>query len=268
MASIYTHNRFGLLLKNNLSESYQKLIENYQDLYLLGQQGPDIFFFNLKTTMKKGSPGMVIHGQSGKQYLDNIKQMLKKHPKDTAYAAYFLGSLCHYILDSKIHKTVEELKTENYTHLDIETELDRFYIIKDGYKGVDFHLEDLIPQTKQVYEIVPSFYENYEGASSKVVVDGIKGFSKIKKLFHAETAFKEKALFSILKLIGKEKKFSGLLMRLKPFEESLKSNEILDKIFEDTLKIAPKLIESAFSYVYDDGILIDDFKINYDGIML
>lgn len=268
MASIYTHNRFGLLLKESLSKEYQKIIENYQDLYLLGQQGPDIFFFNLKTTMKKGSPGMVIHEQSGKQYLDNIKDMLRKHPRNTAYAAYFLGSLCHYILDSKIHKTVEELKTENYTHLDIETELDRYYIIKDGYKGVDFHLENIIPQTKQVYEIVPSFYEKYEGASSKVVIDGIKGFSKIKKLFHAETSFKINLLSLALKIVRKEKKFSGLIMRLKPFEESVKSNEILSKIFDDTLKIAPKLIDNAFGYVYDNKELIDDFNINYDGIML
>nr|WP_276934659.1 hypothetical protein [Globicatella sulfidifaciens] len=46
MASIYTHHRFGLQLLELLPEQYKIIAETHRDYYLLGQQGPDIFFFN------------------------------------------------------------------------------------------------------------------------------------------------------------------------------------------------------------------------------
>ncbi len=267
MASIYTHNRFGLLLMEKMGLELKSITTKYNDLYRLGQQGPDIFFFNLKLMMKKDSPGMVIHSQSGKDYLDHIKPMLSNYNLDSPQGAYFIGSLCHYILDSKIHPLVDSLEEDDYKHLDIETELDRYYLNQDGYQARHYRLDRLIPQSEQVYHVVPQFYLNYEGVDEKAVIKGIKGFSLVKRFFITKTMFKEISLYTFLKIIGKEK-FRALIMRSKPFEQSKNSNLILSKCFDDTLNIAINMIENAIDYIYNDGVLMDEFNINYDGILV
>lgn len=267
MASIYTHNRFGLLLMEKMGLELRSIVTKYNDLYRLGQQGPDIFFFNLKLMMHKNSPGMIIHSQSGKDYLDHIKDMMLNYSLDSPQGAYFIGSLCHYILDSKIHPLVDSLEDGDYKHLDIETELDRYYLNKDGYKARNYRLDRLIPQTEQVYNVVPQFYLSYADVDEKAVINGIKGFSLVKKFFITKTIFKEVSLYAFLKIIGKEK-FRALIMRSKPFEQSKKSNLILSKCFDETLNIAVDMIENAINYIYYDGVLMDDFCINYDGILV
>lgn len=266
MASIYTHNRFGLLLREKMSGELKEVATKYDDLYRLGQQGPDIFFFNLKLTMKKGTPGMFIHEASGKDFLVHVKPLVKQYPLNSPQGAYLVGSLCHYILDSKIHPLVDGFKFENFGHLDIETELDRYYLIKDGIpKPEKYRLDLLIPQTEQVYRVVPDFYLQYDGVSKEDVIKGIKGFSMIKKLFLTSCTFKEKAFCGVLKLAGM-KKFSALMMRKRPIGQSRQTNPVLDKCFEDVLVIALDLIENALGYIYNDQELKDDFNINYDGI--
>lgn len=266
MASIYTHNRFGLLLREKMSGELKEVATKYDDLYRLGQQGPDIFFFNLKLTMKEGTPGMFIHEASGKDYLEHIKPFVKQYPLNSPQGAYLVGSLCHYILDSKIHPLVDDFNFADFGHLDIETELDRYYLIKDGIKKPEkYRLDLLIPQTEQVYQVVPEFYLQYNGVSKEDVIKGIKGFSFIKKLFLTSCLVKEKVFCSILKIAGMQK-FSALMMRQTPLAKSQQTNPILAKCYDDTLMIALDLIENALGYIYNDQELKDDFNINYDGI--
>lgn len=266
MASIYTHNRFGLLLREKMSGELKEIALKYDDLYRLGQQGPDIFFFNLKLTMKKGTPGMFIHEASGKDFLMHIKPFVRQYSLNSPQGAYLLGSLCHYILDSKIHPLVDGFKFVDFYHLDIETELDRYYLIKDGVsKPEKYRLDLLIPQTEQVYQVVPDFYLQYDGVSREDVIKGIKGFSLIKKIFLTSCLVKEKVFCGILKLVGM-RKFSALMMRRKPIVQSRETNPVLAKCFDDVLMLAMDLIENALGYIYDDQELRDDFNINYDGI--
>ena len=45
MPAFYAHYKFGQMVKNKLPAKYQRLLEDYQDLYEIGLHGPDILFF-------------------------------------------------------------------------------------------------------------------------------------------------------------------------------------------------------------------------------
>ena len=44
MPAFYAHYKFGQMVKNKIPAKYQRLLEDYQDLYEIGLHGPDILF--------------------------------------------------------------------------------------------------------------------------------------------------------------------------------------------------------------------------------
>ncbi|MGF0039805.1 zinc dependent phospholipase C family protein [Peptoniphilaceae bacterium SGI.131] len=264
MASIYTHNRFGLLLRDRLNEDLKKLAESYPSLYLLGQQGPDLFFFSPKSLKLKPNPGSLIHDQNGEIFLNNQLDILGASDKNSPEAAYMLGSMCHFILDSHIHPTVNNLVTDTYSHIDIESELDRYYLLEDGHDPFKFYLNELIPKDPIFEKVVYKFYQKYDNVDRDYVMSGINYFRKIKKWFHAESMFKENFLKFIVKLAG-QKDLQALLIRQIPFKEAENSNRILAEIFDKTLDKAAEILENTFRYIYEGGEVPLEYKINYNG---
>ncbi|NLJ18361.1 zinc dependent phospholipase C family protein [Globicatella sulfidifaciens] len=264
MASIYTHHRFGLQLLELLPEQYKIIAETHRDYYLLGQQGPDIFFFNPLTLMKSDSPGMIIHKESGINFIENQKEMLLDCEWNSPEMAYFIGSLCHYLLDSNIHPLVNQLSEGEFSHLNVETELDRYYLIKDQKNPFKFKLENLIAKEPGFKKVIPKFYTRYPKGTPQNVNLGIRFFRYIKCFFHSESQIKEKFLISLLKFAGFSN-FKSLIILQTPFKEAAAVNPQLDAIFETTLNRSPALIDNVFQYLMNGHALADAFKINYDG---
>lgn len=178
MPSIYTHYRFGRQLFEKLPKEMQDFLQQHKELYTLGQQGPDLFFFNPKTLMKADSPGTIIHDTSGADFIGRQVARLKSLPKNDPQVAYFIGGLCHYILDVYAHPTVDALvESGDFCHVAIETELDRYFLEKDGQDALHFKLNQLIEPAYGVYEAaVPDFYSSYEKGDKATVMGGIRFF--------------------------------------------------------------------------------------------
>lgn len=264
MASIYTHNRFGLLLMDKLDSDLLNTINKYPNLYLLGQQGPDLFFFDIKKLGSKHNVGSFIHNQPGKEFFINQKELINYVGKDSPEVSYLIGSICHYILDVTIHPTVNRLVEDGYSHIDIESELDRYFMIKDQKNPFKFRLDKLINKDDNLYgRVVPKFYQTY-GTSKKDIISGIKGFRIIKRFFYSPTIFKEKIIISILKKINKLE-FSSLLIRQRAFEQAKNSNAELEVLFNKALNEASHLINQVFEYIYEDKELPEFFNLNYNG---
>lgn len=264
MASIYTHHRFGNELLKTLPNQFKVIAESNLPYYLLGQQGPDLFFFNPLTLMKEDSPGTIIHKQSGKAFIDNQINMLTDYEWNSAEMAYFIGSLCHYILDSHIHPQVNALSTEHYTHLDIETELDRYYLLIDGHNPFAYPLENLIAKETGFSTVIPKFYEQYPKGTASNVNLGIKFFRIFKRFFHSESLQKENFIKSLLKISGNQS-FESLIIHQTAFAEAKLSNPQLNEIYYQALNNAPTFIENVFDYILNDANLLPNFNINYDG---
>lgn len=109
MPAIMTHNLFG---QDMLGDVYHHIgfSQDERDAFLLGNQGPDTFFYwMLCPWLKKyGDAGYKMHDKNPTELIKNINECLEMIPSvDRPIArAFALGFLCHYTLDSTVHPLV------------------------------------------------------------------------------------------------------------------------------------------------------------------
>ena len=137
MPSIYAHYTFGEMMKKAFPADIRKLISLHEDLFEIGLHGPDLFFYYhalLKNRVNR--TGYHMHDVSAAPFFRRSRDVIlsaasisEKH----ARLAYILGFLCHFTLDSVCHSYIEKKLTEDpVTHSDIETEFDRYLLLKQN----------------------------------------------------------------------------------------------------------------------------------------
>lgn len=80
-------------------------------LFLLGNQGPDPFFYALLTGQRKRMLhiGNLMQGERIDESLDAFRELIATAPTDRRFLldAYFCGYLCHFVLDRVMHPFVD-----------------------------------------------------------------------------------------------------------------------------------------------------------------
>lgn len=72
MPAFYAHYKFGQMVKNKIPAKYQRLLEDYQDLYEIGLHGPDILFFYHPIIRHPITQiGVVIHHETGRVFFEH-----------------------------------------------------------------------------------------------------------------------------------------------------------------------------------------------------
>lgn len=265
MACIYTHNRFALEVLPKLSEEAQDIARSHMDLYRFGNQGPDLYFFNFRMAVKKNAPGTFIHDRPGKNFIIKNVPVIKRAGLNSETGAYMIGSILHFILDSHIHPTVNKLVTPTYSHLDIETELDRFYMILDGNDPFVFRQEDIIPDSALAKYIYP-LYKGYPDVNLKETEKAMRDFKKVRKFFHPSSQAKENFLLTVMKIPGLSQ-FSGQILRQEPLRPAAYSNKVLAELIDETMEKAPELLKAAMDFIKGEvDTLPEEFNCNYNGV--
>jgi hypothetical protein len=118
MPALLTHNYFGSdVLKHGdydhilVGHSGNKeLAEELRRAFLLGNQGPDPFFFALRTPRLKASKhfGSLMHKEGVAETIEAFRRLVAScpEPASSLLLAYFLGFVCHFTLDSTLHPFV------------------------------------------------------------------------------------------------------------------------------------------------------------------
>lgn len=265
MACIYTHNRFALKVLPNLDEEAKKIANSHMDLYRFGNQGPDLYFFNFKLAIKKNAPGTFIHDRPGKNFIKKNISLIRKQGFDSPVGTYMMGGILHFILDSHIHPTVNKLVTPTYSHLDIETELDRFYMILDGNDPFTFRQEEIIPNPSLAKYVYP-LYRDYPDVNLKETERSMRDFKKVRKFLHPSSKSKEDVLLTLMKIPGLSQ-FSGQILRQKPLRPAAYSNEVLSKLVDEAMEKAPDLLKKAMDYMMGEADTLPlEFDCNYNGV--
>lgn len=109
MPDIITHYIFGLDTMQSIKHtSICKCINKNRDLFLLGLQGPDPFYYH--RLLKKDNKAYIasrMHTEKTGDFLMSALCYIKKlEPSDKAFnecLSYISGFVCHYILDSMLH---------------------------------------------------------------------------------------------------------------------------------------------------------------------
>lgn len=253
MAGLFTHYTFSKDLGPRLGKNF---IDN--DSFTYGNQGPDPFYFSFLKYKETGVANF-IHTRGFKDYLDRNKDSINKLEKDSKAYYYFTGSLCHFILDTTIHPRVNSFVCNNYTHHHIETELDRFFMEKQGLNPKKFKTYKLLEGKASAKDFY-IFYKPY-GANLEDMARAMENY----RLFKKSTYYVNKSVLGPgldlgFEIIG----IDGLLTRTThPFARF--SNPPLFDLYKEALDLAPELIDNVLAYLADEKDLNPIFYQDYAG---
>lgn len=264
MPSFYTHYNFGKEVIPSLSSNIKNIIKQNEELFVLGNQGPDLFFFHILSAIKGKNPGSIMHDTNFKEIVDKARYNILKLGVHSPSNAYFFGLCCHFLLDATAHPTVDSISTDDYTHLDIESELDRYYLNKNKEDEFKFLQYKLIP-SPDIAEYIYPIYAGFEDVSKELIYSSIQDMKLVKKIFQARGNSKEKFILNALKLL-KMDGFSGQLIRQKPFTESESSNKVLASLYDDAIRRAPSFLDEVYSYVYEGADAPEEFRKDFNGV--
>lgn len=137
MPATYTHYRFGKQLLPQLPADVRQCIQRFRRMFDTGLQGPDLFFYyNPFAKTAVGDLGHLFHMQSGQEFFTRACAQADSE----AATAYLYGLLAHYCLDSVCHPFVDQMvNIGEAKHIALESELERFYMAKDGIREPHTH---------------------------------------------------------------------------------------------------------------------------------
>ena len=261
MPTTYAHWRFGDKCIRMLPDDLQNIILNNRAIFDYGVHGPDIFFYyNCLKHNEVNRYGSAMHDIPYKDTLAQIKKNFKKTENKDMALSYLLGFTCHFTLDSYCHGFIEKVdETMPYSHGKIESQFDRYLLIKDGFNPVTKSVTDMFHPDKKMAKVISGLFNKFDEdiiyktlKDQKLYLNLLKDNSDIKRFF-LTTAMD----------IAKVPSFKDLLIIKENVEELKPVNIRLNKYFDMALKHYPILADSLIGYLSDKNELNTYFKHNF-----
>lgn len=264
MPSTYAHFRFGRELREQLAAKESPCaaaISAYPELFQIGLHGPDIFFYYRplsKNPVKQAAHEM--HNLSGAELFTKMKEKLARLPEGhrTAATAYLYGFICHFALDSTCHGYVDAaIRETGCSHLEIESEMDRALLIKDGLDPISQPLTGSIAPTLPNASVISRFFD---GISAAEILESLKTMVAVDKLFLCPRPAKRKTLQAGLKLIG-QSGLTDMMINVQPNPACTEAVGELCKLYEQALPVALRLIEG---FAAEDALQDAAYCLNFE----
>lgn len=261
MPTTYAHWRFGDKCIRMLPDDLQNIILNNRAIFDYGVHGPDIFFYyNCLKHNEVNCYGSAMHDIPYKDTLAQIKENFKKTENKDMALSYLLGFTCHFTLDSYCHGFIEKVdETMPYSHGKIESQFDRYLLIKDGFNPVTKSVTDMFHPDEKMAKVISGLFNKFDEdiiyktlKDQKLYLNLLKDNSDIKRFF-LTTAMD----------IARVPSFKDLLITKENVEELKPVNIRLNKYFDMALKHYPVLADSLIGYLSDKNELNTYFKHNF-----
>ena len=261
MPTTDAHWRFGDKCIRMLPDDLQNIILNNRAIFDYGVHVPDIFFYyNCLKHNEVNRYGSAMHDIPYKDTLAQIKENFKKTENKDMALSYLLGFTCHFTLDSYCHGFIEKVdETTPYSHGKIESQFDRYLLIKDGFNPVTKSVTDMFHPDKKMAKVISGLFNKFDEdiiyktlKDQKLYLNLLKDNSDIKRFF-LTTAMD----------IAKVPSFKDLLITKENVEELKPINIRLNKYFDMALKHYPVLADSLIGYLSDKNELNTYFKHNF-----
>lgn len=264
MPTTYAHYRFGDKAISLFPSNYQNAINSYRDEFNYGVHGPDIFFYyDCIHHNDVNKYGTWMHEKvEFKEILKNFKEMFKKHNNKQAAMSYLLGFLCHFALDSYAHGYIEvKAETVGPCHSRIESQYDRYCLIKDGYNPVKTLTTFSLKPTESCCHNIAQLYDKFdEKTITKTLRDHVKYLNILK-----DTNFIKRFILKTIFKIMKNDFYAGLLIDSYNDKTCESSNIRIDKYFDKALEHLPTLAKSFIDYFENDTPLDEYFRCDFAG---
>lgn len=265
MPSTYAHSRFGKELRGQLTDKHSPCcaaINAYPELFRIGLHGPDIFFYYrplIKTRVNQAAHDM--HNMSGAEFFAKMKERLLHLPsgRRTAATAYLYGFLCHFALDSVCHGYVDEaIRETGISHLEIEGELDRMLLVKDGFDPVSQPLMGGIVPSLSNASVISRFFREISAAE---ILESLKSMVGFDKLLLCPHPVKRTVLLTGLKVIRQYDSLHGMIINRTPNPACADAVQQLYALYQQALPLAERLIEG---FDTEDALQDEAYRLNFE----
>ncbi|MDY3715445.1 MAG: zinc dependent phospholipase C family protein [Blautia sp.] len=262
MPTTYTHDIFGKEVYEQLPDEIKKVIRSGKSLYLTGLHGPDILFYHLPFLKNKiYDTGMQMHQKESADFFCRAIVRYQEEPSDLTMA-YILGFGCHFILDSTCHPYVSEYeKSRGVSHAEIETELDRYYMEREGKNPFTYKPAVSICITKKGCETISKVLG---GISEKQIYRCLRGMKFYTGLLVCKNETKRKALLGLMKLLGCYPSMEGQIMRKEPDPACEISTDVLRHLYQEALDEAVEALKNLYDCMQKEGKLSERFNRNFE----
>ena len=262
MPTTFTHDVFGKEVFSRLSEELKQTIRQGKDLYRIGLHGPDIFFYYHPLVRGKVYQiGHTMHYEEARGFFERSAEEYRKHP-DPQLASYLLGFGCHFILDSRCHPYVWYFEKEKgVSHAEIETELDRYFMIREHRRLFWFCPAGVLNPTPENSRVIARVFPE---AGAKAVLHALKGQKMFDRLLVCRHPWKEKLILGGMKLLGCYEPLEGQVMRRDSNPICRESTEHLLELYANALEEAPAVLENLYGCLKGTETLTERFDRNYE----
>lgn len=258
MPSTHAHYRFGKDVLALLPEQTKTFVEQYRELYDIGLHGPDICLYYEPMTfnaVKKNS--FSIHKEYGDELFKKSADLMEQAVNPDAYKAYLIGFVCHYALDSVCHPYVEKVMSlGEVTHTQLETDLDRYFMIKDGLDPMKHFPILHINPSDENSKIIKLFYT---ALTEKEVKTCLEGMIEVTKFFHATTMERLQELYQLLRDNNCFGPMSGLVMGPEANPVCDKYYALFERLYAEAVLLGVKLINEFVDYLKNGTEMSEDF---------
>ena len=243
MPAAFAHDLYGRSVYEGLPPGEQALIRRNRDCFYMGLHGPDLlFFYKAVSKNRVNQKGCWLHREAAapifRRGRNEIRRLESRREKE-ALTAYLLGFCCHFALDSSMHGRINAMaKKSSFTHAQIETELDRRLMLREGLHplltNVTCHLKNTTPVQMAASRV---FCEE-----PRTIRTAILGFRLTNRLFINSAGWLKGLVFLLLIWSGNYDEIHGMIMRKKPLSGS---KEITDEMEERFLRAVPTGVRLA-----------------------
>lgn len=166
------------IIKSLENSEFRDMIIGNIEIFHLGNQGPDPFFYYRFYPTKShkrvtGLGGLLHHEKTGEFFIEGIKMIKRqeKGPKFELLFAYIAGFMCHFAMDYHTHPYIfyfggihdkENKETKKYGSFHKKLEIIIDTILLEEKRGLKTYREKLYKQIdigKDLPEIILEFYE-------------------------------------------------------------------------------------------------------------
>ncbi len=262
MPAVYAHDTFGKIVYKELEGEILRLVQKYQEYFRIGLQGPDIlFFYRPFCSNLVNATGHRIHEEIADGFFEHAREVVAVHGKDSPHCAYILGVICHFMLDSECHGCVGEMmKKTRISHNEIETEFERYLMLRAGQEPRKVRLDGRIPTDEAAAWVMSEFYEGITPAEMR---RSLKSMKQVKRLLHVESRGKEKLVDGLLRQADREGKLDGILMRLTANEDCRPVNRELFARYKAAVQPTVTMIYKYYQTLDSDEPMPARFGRNF-----
>ena len=252
MPSIYAHYTFGEMMKQNFPSDIKKRIDLHKVLFEIGLHGPDLFFYYYAPLKNRVSQtGYRMHDVSAAPFFRRAKDVILSGstvPEKNAGLAYILGFLCHFTLDSVCHSYIEKkLTTDPVTHSDIETNFDRYLLLKQHRRPLHAKVTSHLRTSQESAKVIRTFFPTL---SVRQVESSISSMIWYNDLFTTSDRLIRSLVKAALHATFTYKSLGGLLMNETDNPLCTDSNLRLDKLMEASVPLCLSLTSNYLGFLH------------------